>query len=66
MQKPPQLYKNTRNQESYFSFSTVEKVNVIEDIKVLSKNKTFHDSIFVKILKEKVIFFSRMHLHFLQ
>ena len=44
---------------SYFSFSTVEKVDVIREMKKLNKKKAIHDDdIPVKILKENVSFFA--------
>ena len=44
---------------SFFSFSTVEKVDVIRKIKNLNKKKTIQDDdISVKILKENVNFFA--------
>ena len=43
---------------SSFSFNTVEKVDVIREIKNLRKKKDIHDNdIPVKILKENVSFF---------
>ena len=55
---PLQQYK--KNIKEAPSFSTVEKVNLIREIKNLSKKKVIHDAyIPVKILKENAPFFEK-------